>query len=182
MNVFPIAASDMDVVIGIIAVVGWILSQVLGRKKGGDPSAAPPDGEPTPSANPQDELRKFFEEMGKTVKPQAEVKPVPPPPPLPSRAHTQQKRERPIPRIRKQEEPRPQVLTRPEPVVMAPSALFNEPEIAQRYALPATVTSSANRVSLLMPEIQDPTALRKMIITMEVLGKPVALRNGAPTL
>jgi len=181
LNLFPIAASDMDVIIGIIAVVGWILSQVMGRKKGGDPSA-PPDGEPTPSENPQDELRKFFEEMGKTVKPQAEVKPPPPPPPVPTRAHTQQKRERPIPRIRKQEEPKPREMMRPAPVVMAEPGIFSEPEIVPRFALPATATSSSNKISMLMPEIQDPVALRKMIITLEVLGKPVALRNGSPAL
>ena len=173
----PIASSDMDVIIGIIAVVGWILSQVLSRKKGGDPTA-PSHGEPTPPPlDPQDELRRFFEEMKRSVSPPEEpVKKVVPPPPV-MRAQPQPKRERPANRIRKQEEPRPSVLSTPAYVSSSP--MLNEPE--PQFTLPVTLPT-ARSVSLLMPEIRDPVALRKMIITMEVLGKPVALRNGNPVL
>ena len=66
MNFLPIAASDMDVIIGIIALIGWIAAQVMGKMKGGD-KTAPPPGDTAAPTDPQDELRKFFEEMEKVL-------------------------------------------------------------------------------------------------------------------
>ena len=75
-------AADMDVIIGVIAVVGWILAQIFGKKKG-DPSQQEESPPPTGTTlDPRDELRKFFEELEKSAKPQA------PPPPLPLPAPT----------------------------------------------------------------------------------------------
>ncbi len=171
MNFLPIAASDMDIVIGIIAVVGWILAQIFGRKKSGAPSETPPQ-ESTRPANPQDELRKFFEEMEKNLNPQAEPKPVaPPPPPVPSpRRHIHFKSEKMHSRAY---EPIP---THDVPVVTAREAAqaFMEASPQSPATVPLMTATLAPRPPI--EGIRDPWALRKMIVTMEVLGKPVALR------
>lgn len=173
MNFLPIAASDLDMIIGIIAVIGWIVAQVIGKMKGGDKTAPPPGESNSPNADPQDELRKFFEEMEKTLKPQPEPKPVVvPPPPL-----------------RRVNAPRPEPVVAPARVRVAEPAIaweapVNRAEVAAGMLMKVTerlATQSAPRTSThpdLLPEgLRDPKALRKMIVTMEVLGKPVALRQ-----
>lgn len=172
MTLWPIAASDMDVIIGIIAVIGWILAQVLGRKKGNGPSEqAPPDsGAPV---DPQDELRKFFEEMEKTLKPQPEPvpQPAPPPPPVrvkPSKRHRQVHREEP-----------PPVDVGPSlkaPVESAAQASVAFMQAAQKMTEASVVPSLAYPALVRPEELKDPATLRKMVVAMEVLGKPVALR------
>ena len=173
MNFLPIAASDMDVVICIIAVIGWILSLVVGRKKTGSPSEQPPTEAP-PSANPQDELRKFFEEMEKTLKP-AEAQPptLPPPPPRSIRPPAQPKRERPPRRFPALPEQSP-APSSPLTVFTAPTPPTIELPIIASSTVP-TVTRLPSAVSM-TEGLHDPVTLRKMIVSMEVLGKPVALR------
>lgn len=167
MGFFPIAASDMDMIIGIIAVIGWILAQVMGRKKDG----GTPDGSPPPSApptDPQDELRKFFEEMEKTLAPKVEPKPAVPPP-VPAHQHRAPARKR-----------APVVIETPvtPPALRAPVAARTEPPmIAPELTLSALPTSVLPVVHSRMTEgIGDPATLRRMIVAMEVLGKPVALK------
>lgn len=163
MNAFFIAASDMDMIIGIIAVVGWILAQIFGRKKG-DPSRqeeSPP--QPGTTLDPRDELRKFFEELEKSAKPQ----PLPPPVLQPK-----VRREKPVSRS---PEPRQETL----PAQSRPA--YSAAESAQAFTRMGTVPShppamaSATLPSTL-PGLRDPQALRKYIVATEILGKPIALR------
>lgn len=175
MTLFPIAATDMDVIIGIIAVIGWILAQVLGRKKEGTPSERPPDSTTAP-ADPQEELRKFFEEMERSLKPPPPPEPEPArPPPLPASP------------------PRRRRAPAPQPVAMAaaPVAEVLEPpvraaaEAAQAFIHATTVATARAGVApslppqspLMLEGLHNPAALRTMIVAMEVLGKPVALRT-----
>ncbi|MEI6564660.1 MAG: hypothetical protein WCO42_10190 [bacterium] len=164
MDLFPIAASDMDVVIGIIAVVGWVLAQIFGKKKA-DPS--PPEGstpDSVPSLDPRDELRKFFDELEKTAPP-----PVAPPP-------LQQKspREKTVRRVTESRgetlssQRRP--ITLPDESSQACPAMI-EPLLSSR----TTVRSDPPAT---MPELRNPAALRKFIIVNEILGKPIALQQG----
>lgn len=172
MNFLPIAASDINVIMGIIAVIGWILSQVMSRKKTGSPSDHPPS-ETTPPDGPQDELRKFFEEMEKTLKP-VETPPQapPPPPPLLTRPHVQPKRERP-PRRFPTLPDQPPAPSQPLPAFTASAASTLGPVVTSSTV--PTVTRLPSAVSM-TEGLTDPVALRKMIVSMEVLGKPVALR------
>jgi|GEM_PF-2000658 len=174
MNFLPIAASDMDMVIGIIAVIGWIVAQVLGKMKGGDKTAPPPSEAPTPTTDPQDELRRFFEEMEKTLKPKPEPKPVsvpvPPPPVRPSRARHEHVA------IPLRVQPAAPAVDRETPMQTAEEAARVFMRTLERAAtVPAVPTFPQ---PCLVPEgLRDPQALRKMIVTMEVLGKPIALRQ-----
>lgn len=180
MNFLPIAASSLDTIIGIVAVIGWILIQVLGRKKNGESGDAPPPSDPSGN-DPQDELRKFFEEMEKTLKPEP-PKPVsapstPPPlvpPPL-------------VRNVRPKREPNTVQAhnSRMEPSTLEERPLKSAEEAAQAFM--KTVSRAATIPRMAIPEVQpgyivpdelrDPVTLRKMIVTMEVLGKPVALRT-----
>ena len=168
MNLFPLAASDMDVIIGIIAVVGWILAQIFGKKKV-DPSN--PEGstpETGSSPDPRDELRKFFAELENAAKPPA-PQPVAPPP-LQPRAHKEKV-------VRRNQEPRAEPLSsqnRPVYSAVESAQVFqgmgSRPSVSR--SLPKPIPTPA------MPELRDPLALRKFIIANEILGKPLALRQG----
>ena len=172
MNFFPIAATDMDMVIGIIAVATWILAQIFGRKKSDTPPDSPSQAPGLPT-DPQDELRKFFEDMARGGSP--EPRPAAPHPPLPPpRTHVHVKREKAWIRV---PEPSP---AQDVPVLTAREAApaFMDPGIPIPATVPV-VTSTLPPRPPVIEGIQDPLALRKMIITMEVLGKPVALRQTA---
>lgn len=177
MNFLPIAASDMDMVIGIIAVIGWIVAQILAKLKGGDKTAPPPGEAPTPTAAPQDELRKFFEEMEKTLKPQEEPKPVQipvPPPPRPTHRPSRTQHEHVTHSVRVQ-------TAEPAFVRETPSQTAEEAARVFMKAVERATTVPAlpplPQPPLIPEGLRDPQALRKMIVTMEVLGKPVALRS-----
>jgi hypothetical protein len=169
MNLFLIAASDLDVIIGIIAVVGWILAQIFGRKKG-DPSSQ--EGSPADSStpiDPQDELRKFFEGLEEKVKAPAPQRPVAPPP-LQQKTHKEKS-------VRRSHEPQTETLSsqlRAEyqvPVsITAFQAAVEQPALTQGGGKPTRCTSA-------MPELHNPVTLRKFIIANEILGKPIALRQ-----
>ncbi|MEI8140158.1 MAG: hypothetical protein WCI03_09860 [bacterium] len=171
MNLFLIAASDMDVIIGIIAVIGWILAQIFGRKKG-DPSRQ--EGSPSessPPLDPQDELRKFFEGLEEKVKPPAPPQRPVAPPPLHQKTHREKS-------VRRSHEPQMETLSsqiRGENQMLESVTAFQatvvQPALTQGWNKPTRCTSA-------MPELHNPTTLRKFIIANEILGKPVALRQG----
>ena len=169
----------MDTIIGIVAVIGLILMQVLAKKKNGESTGTPPP-EPPSGSDPQDELRKFFEEMEKTLKPEP-PKPVfipsaPPPPPPPPRAKSRPKREPNTARVHN---------SRSEPTTLSERPFQSAKEAAQAFM--KTVSRAATIPRIPVPaihsayinsnELRDPMALRKMIVTMEVIGKPVSLRT-----
>jgi hypothetical protein len=171
MNFLPIAASDMDVIIGIIAVIGWIVAQVMGKKKAGD-KAEPTPGETALPTDPQDELRKFFEEMEKTLKP-AEPPRTVPPPVLAPRHHPKPRRDRPV---ATQSHTVESVPAYPPPLQSAQEAARVFMKAAERAAAVPTIPT-VPKPTLVLEGFHDRLALRKMIVTMEVLGKPVALRS-----
>ncbi len=176
MNFLPIAASDMDMIIGIIAVIGWIVAQVMGKKKAGD-KTEPVPGETVAPDNPQDELRKFFEEMEKTLKPAEQPRTVPPPPlpspPLQTKPlQAKPRRERPVAVHTHTVESVPAY---PSPLESAQEAARVFMRAAERAAAVPTIPK-VPKPTLVLEGFHDRVALRKMIVTMEVLGKPVALR------
>ncbi len=175
MGTFSIAAIDMDMVIGIIAVVGWIIAQALSKKGKSAPPhpPAPSTGEHGQPLGPQDELRKFFQDLEKGLSSQTEH-PAPAPPPPPARA-------RPHPRpARHSETPRSHgtILPPPSPVSLAEPALVVMPEVS----IPATATEKAQRWTNKTQHkwatgFTRPDTLRQMIVATEVLGAPLALRK-----
>ena len=81
----------MDMVIGVIAVIGWILAQIFGKKKG----ETPPGETPADTAVPTDSrerLRQFLDELEGVHKPHEVPLPVVPPPPPACRSRVPQKR------------------------------------------------------------------------------------------
>lgn len=171
MGLFFIAASDLDMIIGIIAVVGWILAQIFGKKKADDSPQGPVSPDSSPSLDPRDELRKFFDELEKVNKPQETGRTAVPPPPL----QQAPPRERPVRRIQASE-PRVATIThQPQPDYTT----FNTPLAfhAMQEAIPSVPAIVVKPTqSPIMPELRHPRSLRKFIIANEILGKPVALR------
>ena len=162
MRPFFIAATDTDVIIGVIAVVAWILSQIFSKKKGEPSQQEGPSPEAGPTIDPRDELRKFFDELEKAAKPQPPPQPAAPPP-----IHIKKHREKPA---RPLPEPRKETLssqTRP---------IFSAVESAPVFQEKIFVSTPAH--TPVLPELRNPIALRKFIIATEILGKPVALRQG----
>jgi hypothetical protein len=172
MNFLPIAASDMDVIIGIIAVIGWIVAQVMGKKKAGD-KTEPTPGETALPTDPQDELRKFFEEMEKTLKPAEQPRTVPPPPLPTPRPHPKPRWDRPV---ATQSHAVESVPAYPPSLQSAQEAARVFMKAAERAAAVPTIPT-VPKPTLVLEGFHDRLALRKMIVTMEVLGKPVALRS-----
>jgi hypothetical protein len=174
MTLFFFAASNMDMIIGIIAVVGWILAQILGKKKG----ATPPQDNSTPvgapSNDPRDELRKFFEEL---ENPPEELAPAPLKPTAPSG----QLKTRPAPKgsssgmlhLAQPQKPNhntgtpPGLRCRSYPESIGPA----EPSLLQQAARDKLHPLH----SLPMPGFRNLAALRQCIIASEILKKPIAL-------
>lgn len=169
MNLFSIAASDMDVIIGIIAIVGWILSQIFSKKKTGPSQAegsAPEAGAPI---DPRDELKKFFAELEKASNPQPTPPPIAPPP-------LQKKVQRDKPAHRNSESRTETLSSKHRPAFSATESTRG----FQPVATPAFVSTTLAKPlqPLAMPELRNPHSLRKFIIVNEILGKPIALRQG----
>ncbi len=161
MNPFFIAATDTDLIIGVIAVVAWIISQLFSKKIEDPSQQEGPTSEPGPSIDPRDELRKFFDELEKAAKPQPPPQPVVPPPVTVKKIR--EKPVRPMPEVRKETL---SAQARPTCPVVNPEPLFQE-----------KITVAAPIHIPVLPELRNPIALRKFIIANEVLGKPVALRQ-----
>lgn len=160
----------MDVIIGIIAVVGWILAQIFGKKK----ADSPPPGEGPPEAgtpiDPGDELRKFFEEIEKKVQPPSLPQPVSPPP-IQHKPHREKT-------SRRSHEQRQETLSSQH------QPHYSAAEAAQVFqagwGTPPVPSRGMSRPALpsTLPELRNPLSLRKFIIANEILGKPIALRQG----
>jgi hypothetical protein len=188
MMALPIAASDFDVIIGIIAFVGWILAQVLSRKQKGKPETPPPlstpEGTGSP-ASPQDEMRKFFDEMEKALNPRPAAPPLPEPDlprrprqvqPPPSPAPVPVPKARPIVTYAAKPVTQISLAPAPEPGAATPPPRTHpmEEETASRR-----MTRGEIGVQNIRREFENPAALRKMIVASEILGKPVSLRAPA---
>jgi hypothetical protein len=173
MGTLPLAAIDMDMVIGVIAVVGWIIAQILSKKgkSASPPPSIPSTGEHGQPLGTQDELRKFFQDLEKGLSGQAE-RPMPPPPPPPARdrPHPRHARHSEMPRSRGTVQP-------PSPVSLAEPSLVVMPEVL----LPAPATENAQRWTKNQHKwsvgFTHPDTLRQMIVATEVLGAPLALRK-----
>lgn len=171
MAVFTVAAVNMDLIIGIIAVIAWIIAQSAGSKKKQPPPGPPrlPSEGPGDALSPNEDLREFFRELerGLTGQVEEQAEPSAPPalpPPMPHHraARGRQAVARPAP-----------AASRPAPV---PPAAAPEPappmSAARAYALrPA---SSPHRCIM---GFGDRGALQRMIVASEVLAPPLALRK-----
>lgn len=168
MNLLFIAASDMDMIIGIIAVIVWIVSQLFGKKKVDSSSPEESTPESATPADPRDELRRFFEELEKSTKPRESQSPASPPP-----LHPKPTRETParrLPALTVAPPPSPP----PAPEYRVTDTPWTPPD-SPLSALPATIVKPQTISSI--PELRDTKALRKFIIANEILGKPVALKQ-----
>jgi hypothetical protein len=170
MGVFTVAAINMDLLLGILAVVGWIIAQSMSNKKNPSPPRPPPvpppagQGEPI---NPNEELRRFFEhlERGLTNGEEPDQQTVRrPPPPLPQRRATA----RVVARQAAAPTPDATQFTPPYPdAVMGPApAVPTHPERQPERPLHKWATGYRQR-----------DTLRRMIVASEVLGPPLALRK-----
>lgn len=197
MSLLPIAATNMDAVIGVIAVIAWIIVQALSRKtekpNQSPRPAVPPAGD---STNPQDELRKFFEDLEKGLSGKVEEtgpkETVPPSLPVPSPAPTMRPTSPRSFTQRQQTAPaRPKVSVpvqsppprRSEPVAQgvhrrAPTASPHGPTQIPRFrAAQAECPAVPAQYRQFVEQIRNPIALRQMVIASEVLARPVGFRD-----
>jgi hypothetical protein len=157
--------------------VGWIIAQALSKQK-----TTPTPPRPTPkehgnTLDPNDDFKKFFEDLeagsgGRTEPPHRPAPQAAQPPPVPSAPRHQSPRPRPVPR---HTEPfRPERLSPISPSFrelpdMTPA--FAEVETVQRWKKPAHKWAAG---------YTNPETLRQMIVATEVLGAPLALRKPKP--
>ncbi len=164
MNLFTIAASDMDVIIGIIAVVGWVLAQIFSKKKNAPTQQEEPHPESGVPLDPREELRKFFEGLDKPAKPAMA------PPAFEQKPY--------------QEAPKHRAYKSKTRTLSAQDRA-NDGASESVLILPEGVALATATVPLLIkhprlssiPELQSPIALRNFIVMNEILGKPIALRQ-----
>jgi hypothetical protein len=178
MGFLPIAAINMDMIIGIIAVVGWIIAQALSKKGNAAPPARPATTEPGRTLNPNDDLREFFENLEKglssqTGQPAQAASPTPPPLPVPAGSRHSAHRPRPVQRLRQTEAslPEPDRVYPPEPSLAGLAVV--SPAIAQVE----TVQRWGRAPHKWAAGFTNPDTLRQMIVANEVLGTPLALRK-----
>jgi hypothetical protein len=168
MGHLPIAVVDMDLVIGVVAVIVWLIVQAVGKKNKDAPSSTPMPSEPMDSSSPGDELRKFFEDMEKAGGAEP-PQPVVPPPPPPRRAA------RPKHAARAHVQAPPEETILPPPLVPVSASPQNAPAlvpIMEPIKLHAPTHKWAKGYAC-------PENLRKMMVAREVLGPPLALRPAA---
>jgi hypothetical protein len=200
MIIGPIAALSFDTIIGIVAVVVWLIVQGATKRGGPTPPSKPPpvpdDNDPL---NPQDDLRRFFQELEKGLSPQlpsAEQSPPPPlqPPPITpvkqrsvSQTHLQRKEvpaRRPTPPAKPRSRPIPIPVTPttpPAPTGYIWNADFPETE-SGITTLRIADESEHDASQALIAQFRSRKKLRQMIVGAEIMGKPIALRPSAQPL
>lgn len=160
----------MDLIIGILAVVGWLVAQSVGKRGKASPPPVPPAS--GKSHDPDDDLRKFFENLERGLTGQLN-RPAPPiraeahPPPLQQPLERQPSRPEPFD---------PEQVTVPSvaPVVdLAPAFTLSTAEAAERWKAPPLHPLAAG--------FTDAGKLGQMIVATEVLGPPLALRQARTT-
>ncbi len=203
MHAFTTVAASGAELIWLIIVLITIIAQLTKARKNmhdqGMPTQPAPDkkGVETPPRpqpgrripDPEDEIRKFLEELGKVAETPAEQ-----PPAIPQQGQKQQsqRRKRPPPLI---------PLPPPTPVVIAPqqesvpagqeaipypqfaSLASVAPEAAPQYA-PQTrqdkqqmAQSRGQRSSVIRASLKNRDSLRTAIVLREILGPPLSLRS-----
>lgn len=203
MIIGPIAALSFDAIIGIVAVVIWLIMQGAAKRGGPNAPRQPPPSEPDVNdpMNPQDDLRRFFEELEKGIAKQskpagAEPSEIPQPPPIPTtqpRPVTQAQLQR-KPTIRKQPAQVPAIPSRPVPVAAAvPAPAPASRDFSWNVQFPETKSSittlrisddnDSDRHNEISKQLHSRQKLRQMIVSAEILGKPIALRRtGQPLI
>ena len=199
MIIGPIAAANFDAVIGIIAVVVWLIMQGLSKRGKANTPPPPPPSSGNGDQAPQDDLRRFFEELEKGLSRQAPA-PTPPeiPPPV---AHNHPARQQGLTRAdvhgkaaatkRQLTVAKPPPVATPLPIQLSssaptpPATEFNWnqdfPETAANFTTMRISdhpdrSGQAGKQRPPSPYYSRKT-LRQMIVGAEVLGKPVALRR-----
>lgn len=202
MFIGPIAVTDFDTIIGVIAVVAWLILQAVAKSRKNDRSASPPPpppGQAGEPVSPQDDLRRFFEELEKNLnqssRPAAPAQPPGLPPAIPPPARVT----RPAPRVTAAaQHSRPAASPRPAPAAavvpqakepVAPITAAPEPQefkwdlphepspapaMAAGLVAPPVAASSAQGRRTRHFRSRD--AMRQAVIGSEILGKPLALR------
>lgn len=201
MFIGPIAVTDFDTIIGVIAVVAWLIMQAVAKSRKNDRSAPPPPppgpaGEPV---SPQDDLRRFFEELEKNLNQASRPAPPAQPPELPPAIPAPARVARPAPKVTAAaQHARPAASLRPAPAasvvpqVKEPLVITAAPEpqefkwdllpheqsptpaMAAGPASPLAEGSSAHGRRTRIFRSRE--AMRQTVIGSEILGKPLALR------
>ncbi len=200
MFIGPIAVTDFDTIIGIIAVVAWLIIQAVAKSRKSDTSAPPPPpppgraGEPV---SPQDDLRRFFEELEKNLNQQSQspapsqpAAPPPVPPSIPRPVKVQSavrphRPARPAPQVRApQPEAEPVPVQSPITSNIAEPREFNWEMPHEPAAIPSFAIAGVPGISGAIPAAQprrprhfrSRETLRQWVVGSEILGKPVGLR------
>lgn len=204
MNVFsynlPIAAIDLDTIIGVIIFIS-IIGRLIGSKnKKNTDSTTDETSVPGKTGNvsdAQEELQAFLNTLAGIPQ---EPKPVPPPPPVPIQTPPAKQKQIQVETTSSLQQSRP-VVPAQKMHIVRPSA---QPPV--RHAVPTTrkhsvapplppiprsatavraarktldkydVKEHSGSATLLRRDISDKSSLRKFIVLKEILDKPLALR------
>jgi len=175
----------LDGIIPVVAVIIWIVSSMMkGAKKGPRPGrSAPmtPQG-PAPSGDPQEQLRRFLQDLSESAGQQApeppsvfeeEEEPAPPPrvvppPPPPIRVAAATPRVQAVPDAYER-------VARP---VHAPgSAMEARDPLAQETMRPVSSRRSQPARRWLRRHLNSAKGVRNAVILREVLGPPLGMRK-----
>ncbi len=172
---FQTFAISGDALIGLIAVVVWIVLSVAGKRAKPEQKTTPPPLTPTPGdgQSPQDELRKFFETLEKNMGAPAteETPPVQQAPRAPVRA----RKAVPAPSVAAYyAPPAPASLASPEPA----QAPVPEAPAATPSPVPLAV-APAHRAPprIQLDALRSRQGLQYAIVAAEILGSPVSMRR-----
>jgi hypothetical protein len=193
LPVLPIAATNFNVLFGIIAAIVWVIMQLANKSSPRRPPQRPPpaDSAPTQPTSTQAELRRFLEDLT-TTEPAEIQEQAPPPPPRRDRPAARPKafpkhaappalaRSAPM-----RTAPRPPPVPvaapprQPEPVYVpeAPGMSAAKVEM-QGMAVSAAETAAMALRKELADQFRKNTSLRQFMVTSELLAPPLALRQG----
>jgi hypothetical protein len=197
-------AGDLETVVGIVAIMVWLVIQGIRKASGKRPGQSPPPPDPggPQGMSPEEELRRFLQDLGQgepptetlprpaaappTPPPAAPLPPPPvvvapkpqtmPPPPPPAAKRMPPPARAPLHPLKPTAVPRP-VAQATGPATPPPApALTAAPAPAEVHAAAGLPPPRPSRARLLM---RKPHSVREAVLLGELLGGPVAMREGS---
>lgn len=197
-----VRAAIGEALIPIIAIIVWIVSSIVKAGKQGQPARGEqqtPGPSRSPAEDPQDELRKFLEQLsGGAAPPQAEAPPPPAaepspppiyepppnevPPPVRERSHVRE-----APRVQQPPAVQPRRPATQEPAHPDRSCSVDEAReriiqsrefiASKTHAAPRQKQQMSSALRRLIGDLTRPETARKAIILREILGPPLGLQD-----
>lgn len=184
---FPVAAINIDMLIGIFVLLSIIGRMMKARKPEEEQQSTPqPNASRRPASDPQAELEEFLKSLvgapnltgSQPVKtPPAPPSPVKRPPPPPSNALNYAKRKSPPHNPRKQTSPAPERKALPIQPARNRPAMKQVELHNNRIIVAPKAAGGVRKQHYLFKELSCRKNIRKAVVLREILGPPLALRK-----